>query len=229
MRIRTKLKRFLIVLLVLIGSFMIYVAIANRNLKHMTYRQKILKTVYPAFIWVNKLFGKNTTSSNTTTMEPAVSFYSLKDTANNGTPVDLNIYKGKKVLLVNTASNCGYTNQYADLEKLSQAYKDKLVVIGFPANDFKEQEKGNDEEIAEFCKVNFGVTFQLMKKSSVIKGAEQNTIFKWLSDAKENGWNGQEPTWNFCKYLVDENGKLTNFFTSSVEPFSDELINAIKK
>jgi glutathione peroxidase len=208
---------------------MIYVEIANRNSKQMTYRQKVLKAVYPVFMWINKISGKSKTSKNTTNMVPVISFYTLKDTANNGTAVDFSAYRGKKLLLVNTASNCGYTNQYADLEKLSQEYKDKVVVIGFPANDFKEQEKGNDEEIAQFCKVNFGVTFPLMKKSSVIKGNEQNNVFKWLSDAKQNGWNDQEPTWNFCKYLVDENGKLLNFFASSVEPLSDEVVNAIKK
>jgi glutathione peroxidase len=132
-------------------------------------------------------------------------------------------------LIVNTASDCGYTNQYADLEKLYQRYKDRLVVIGYPANDFKEEEKADDKTIASFCKLNFGVSFPLMKKSSVVKGPGQNSVFDWLTDPAKNGWNSRPPSWNFCKYLVDENGKLVNFFASSVEPFSAALINAINQ
>jgi glutathione peroxidase len=224
----SKLKKFFIVLGILSIAFFAYVEIANINSKHMTYRQKILKAVYPAFMWWNKVTGKNR-KTMTNNIQPPVSFYTLTGTAINGTPIDLSQYKGKKILLVNTASDCGYTNQYADLEKLYQQYKDSLVIIGFPANDFKEQEKGDNETIAEFCKVNYGVTFPLMQKSSVIKSAAQNPIFQWLTDPKQNGWNAQEPTWNFCKYLVDENGKLINFFASSVEPLSDEVISALKK
>jgi glutathione peroxidase len=158
---------------------------------------------------------------------PAVSFYSLRSTLNNGDNLDLSVLKGKKVLLVNTASNCGYTAQYGELESLYERYKDKLVVIGFPANDFKEQEKGTDGAIAEFCRVNFGVTFPLMKKSSVVKGSAQNAIFKWLTDESKNGWNSQEPVWNFCKYLVDEQGVLTHYFAMSVSPESPEVVAAV--
>lgn len=158
---------------------------------------------------------------------PPVSFYSLPGTLNNGAPADLSQYKGKKLLLVNTASDCGYTNQYDGLEKLYEKYSGKLTIIGFPANDFKEQEKGSDEAIAEFCKVNFGVTFPLMKKSSVVKGVQQNPVFGWLTDPAQNGWNSQAPTWNFCKYIIDENGRLTHFFEAAVEPLSDTVINAI--
>jgi len=195
----------------------------------MTGRQKILKAFYPAFIWITKLFGKNTAALAGQHVDPPVSFYGLHDTAITGKQFDTAMLKGKKVLLVNTASDCGYTNQYDGLEKLSQQYMDKLVIIGFPANDFKEQETGDDKTIAEFCKVNYGVTFPLMTKSSVIKGAGQNSIFSWLSDAKQNGWNDQQPTWNFCKYLVDENGRLANFFASSVEPFDKKIINALNQ
>ena len=132
-------------------------------------------------------------------------------------------------MLVNTASACGYTNQYEDLQKLSEKYKDQLVVIGFPANDFKEQEKGSDEEIAEFCKVNFGVTFPLMKKSVVKKTEDQNEVYQWLTDPAKNGWNEQEPSWNFSKYLVNEKGALTNYFDPSIEPLSKEVEEAIRK
>jgi glutathione peroxidase len=223
---KRKLKRFAIVILLLILSFAAYVAIANRNSKNMTYRQKILKAIYPAFMWLSD--KKSTTLSNSN-KTPAVPFYSLKAVTGSGKEFDFAELKGKKVLLVNTASDCGYTNQYDDLQKLHEKFNNQLVILGFPANDFKEQEKGSDEEIAKFCKVNFGVTFPLMKKSSVIKTPAQNEIFKWLSDSARNGWNNQAPKWNFSKYLVDENGVLLNYFDPAVSPLSKEVISAIEK
>ena len=144
-------------------------------------------------------------------------------------PLSALMLKGKKLLLVNTASACGYTGQYAELEELYKKYKDQLVIIGFPANDFKQQEQKNDEEIAEFCKVNYGVTFLLAKKSSVIKGAEQHPVFAWLSDAGKNGWNDEEPTWNFCKYLVDEEGILKAFFPQTVSPLDKSVVQLLVK
>ena len=195
----------------------------------MTTRQKILKAVYPIFLWFTKKTGKNTSAMINERTTAPVPFYNLSGTLNNGAAIDLPAYKGRKLLLVNTASDCGYTNQYEGLEKLYRQFKDSLIVIGFPANDFKEQEKGSDEAIAEFCKVNYGVTFPLMKKGSVVKGTDQNEIFQWLTDPAKNGWNSQEPTWNFCKYIIDEEGNLTHFFEASVEPLSDTVINAIKK
>lgn len=223
-----KQKRFFIVLLVLLAAFAVYVEIVNRNSKNMTYRQKVLKAVYPVVMWLGKLTGSKSRKLSNKETAPPLSFYSLKTTANNGDTVDFASFKGKKVLLVNTASNCGYTNQYDDLQKLSEKYKDKLVVLGFPANDFKEQEKGSDNEIAAFCKANFGVTFLLMKKSTVIKSPEQNPVFQWLTDSTKNGWNSKFPTWNFSKYLVNENGSLTNYFDPAVSPLSDAVINAVK-
>lgn len=193
----------------------------------MTARQKILKAVYPVMMWFTKSAGINNSSLSNKEVVPIVSIYELQSQLTDGKQLNLNEYKGRKILLVNTASDCGYTGQYEDLEKLYQAHKDKLVVIGFPANDFKEQEKGTNENIAAFCKLNYGVTFPLMKKSSVIKGADQNEIFRWLSSKEKNGWNEQAPSWNFCKYLVDEQGKLINYFASSVEPLSDEVKKAI--
>jgi len=225
----SKLKRALIVLLLLLIAFFTYVEIVNRNSVNMTYRQKLLKAVYPAFLWWAKLKGSNAKKLSNLKTLPMISFYSLKDTLNDGTVFDFAQLKGKKVMLVNTASDCGYTGQYADLEILHQKYKDKLVMIGFPANDFGEQEKGDDNAIASFCQKNFGVSFLLMKKSSVIKGGEQNQIYQWLTDPAKNGWNDQQPTWNFCKYLVDEQGTLTNFFGSSVEPMNSEITNEIDK
>ena len=227
---KSKLNRVLIVILVLIIVFIGYVAIANRNSKQMTYRQKVLKAVYPAFMWINKLTGsRSKVTENTRVSAPPKSLYQYEVALNDGGKLKLETLKGKKILLVNTASDCGYTNQYADLQKLFETNQDKLVVIGFPANDFKEQEKGNDEEIAAFCKRNYGVSFPLASKSSVIKGEQQNEIFKWLSDKNMNGWNDQQPTWNFSKYLVNEQGILTNYFDPAVSPGSDEIKNAISR
>ncbi|MGZ8509664.1 MAG: glutathione peroxidase [Chitinophagaceae bacterium] len=195
----------------------------------MTYRQKVLKAAYPALMWFNKITGKKAkvmeNSEGVTTLR---SLHNLSVHLNDGSELPLGTFKGKKVLLVNTASNCGYTNQYDDLQKLYEGNKDKLMILAFPANDFKEQEKGTDNEIAEFCRVNYGITFPLAAKSSVIKGNEQNEIFQWLSDETLNGWNDQEPTWNFCKYLLDEDGKLIKFFDTGVSPLSDEVKEAIE-
>jgi glutathione peroxidase len=158
---------------------------------------------------------------------PAASIYDLNVQLNNGHSLSLNNYKGKKLLLVNTASNCGYTGQYNDLQELYQRFNDQLEIIAFPANDFAEQERGNDQEIAQFCQINFGVTFPLAKKSVVIPSNEQNQIFQWLTNKKLNGWNDKAPTWNFSKYLVNEEGVLTHYFDPSISPLSGEVIEAI--
>ena len=194
----------------------------------MTYRQKALKAIYPALMWFTKLSGiKTKKMDNSKQQEPVTSVFNLPVKLNNGTTLDLSTLRGRKILFVNTASNCGYTSQYEDLQKLYEDNKEKLVIIAFPANDFKEQEKGTDEQIAEFCKVNFGVTFPLAAKSSVIKGSGQNPVFTWLSDQGQNGWNNQEPTWNFSKYLVDEKGVLINYFDPALSPLSKEVKAAI--
>lgn len=221
-----KLKRFIIVLLILVAAFAVYVEIVNRNSKNMTYRQKVLKAIYPAWMWWTKLTGKNT-KELAGVKQPPVSFYSLKGTLNNGDTMDFTSLKGKKVMLVNTASDCGYTDQYSDLQKLADDYSDKLIILGFPANDFKEQEKGTDAEIAQFCKVNYGVTFPLMQKSGVIKSAQQNPVYQWLTDSAKNGWNNKPPSWNFAKYIINEDGTLINYFGSSISPMSKEVIKAI--
>lgn len=194
----------------------------------MTGRQKFLKAVYPVFIGLTKLFGKNSkVLVNNKNSKPTQSVYELTVQLNNGNALPLQTYKGKKILLVNTASDCGYTNQYDDLQKLYQQFNNQLTIIGFPANDFKEQEKGDDEEIAQFCKINYGVTFPLAKKSVVVKSGDQNNIFKWLTNKKQNGWNDKMPTWNFSKYLINEQGVLTHYFDPSVSPLSEEVVNAV--
>ncbi len=195
----------------------------------MTNRQKVLKAVYPALMWFNKITGKKLKMMENS--ESTITLRSLHDLTvhlNNGTEKKLESFKGKKILFVNTASDCGYTNQYSELQKLFENNIEKLMVIGFPSNDFKEQEKGTDEEIETFCKKNFGITFPLASKSSVKKGMKQNEIFRWLTDETLNGWNDQEPTWNFCKYLVDENGKLIKYFDTAVSPQSEEIKNAVE-
>src|SRR5215216_5015501 len=138
----------------------------------MTLRQTLLKVFYPLIMKTRKLTGsKNLMLHNSSNTKPQISFYKLQAIANNGAAINFEQLKEKKVLLVNTASDCGYTSQYEELEKLYRQHKERLTVIGFPANDFKEQEKGSDEEIARFCKVNYGITFPLMKKSTVVKSS----------------------------------------------------------
>jgi glutathione peroxidase len=224
-----KLKKILIVLFMLALVFVGYVEIVNRNSKGMNYRQKVLKAVYPLWMWWGKLRGKNSFELSNDQKQPVVSFYSLKGTLNDGSELNFETLRGKKVLLVNTASDCGYTNQYEDLQKLFEQHQDKVMVLGFPANDFKEQEKGSDEEIARFCKVNFGVSFPLMKKSSVIRSSQQNPVFQWLTDSSKNGWSNKQPSWNFSKYLVNEEGVLTNYFGPTISPMSRDVLNAIKQ
>jgi glutathione peroxidase len=162
-------------------------------------------------------------------IEPLESFFELSIELNNGKVISLKKYKGKKILLVNTASDCGYTAQYSELQKLSVRFKEALVVIGFPANDFKEQEKGTDNEVATFCKKNFGISFPLAKKTKVLKSPDQNEVFYWLSHKKSNGWNDKVPSWNFSKYLVNEQGILTHYFDASVSPLGPVVIEAISQ
>ena len=149
------------------------------------------------------------------------SIYTFKVQNIDGQALDLKKYKGKKVLIVNTASKCGYTKQYADLQKLADTYKDKLVVIGFPANNFGGQEPGENLIIKEFCQKNFGVTFPLAEKSSV-KGDDISPLFKHLTTAANPDFTG-DIKWNFEKFLIDEDGNLIRRFRSSVTPMSTEI------
>lgn len=187
----------------------------------MTFKQKILKTIYPVLMKAGKLLGlKAGVKSNKNFVPPKVSFYELEAYGIKGEKLSFDLFKGKFVLIVNTASDCGYTNQYGELNSLYEMYKEKLVVMGFPSNDFKEQEKHSDEEIASFCSINFGVTFFLAKKSEVLKGNGQNKVFEWLSTSQQNGWNDQQPEWNFAKYLINGEGILINYFGPGVAPLS---------
>jgi glutathione peroxidase len=156
------------------------------------------------------------------------SIYDFEMTAIDGEKISLGDYKGKKMLIVNTASECGYTPQYADLQKLHELYGGKVAILGFPANNFGGQEPGSNEEIASFCKENYDVSFQMFAKISV-KGDDMAELYHWLSDKELNGWNEDAPGWNFCKYLIDENGELVKFYASAINPMSDELLAAINQ
>jgi glutathione peroxidase len=195
--------------------------------KDMSYRQSILKTMYPVIMWSSKSAGKKQTLTNKENIAPAVSFYTLHTKDINGADFSMASLKGKKVMIVNTASDCGFTGQYEALEKLSKQFEGKLVVIGFPANDFKGQEKADEKNIASFCQKNYGVSFPLMSKSIVIKKNHQNEVYKWLTDLSLNGWCTQEPAWNFCKYLINEEGVLTHYFPMTVDPLDQSVIDAI--
>lgn len=155
------------------------------------------------------------------------SIYEFKVTSLTGGTIDFSAYKGKKILIVNTASECGYTPQYEDLEKLYKKYNGKLVIVGFPANDFGAQEPGSNEQIASFCKKNYGVTFPMAAKVSV-KGKDMTPIYQWLTDKKYNKVSDYSVKWNFSKFLINEKGQLVNMFPSGVKPMSPELLKAIE-
>jgi len=150
-------------------------------------------------------------------VEAKGSLYDFKMNSLDGKLIDLSKYKGKKVIILNVASKCGYTPQYADWQKFHEKYGDKIVVLGFPANNFGSQEPGTNEEIATFCQKNYGVTFQMFDKVDVT-GDAQAPLYKWLSTKDLNGWNDKAPTWNFCKYVINEKGELTHFFASKIKP-----------
>ncbi len=156
------------------------------------------------------------------TLAAFTSIYDFKVTGLDGKAIDLSKYKGKKILIVNTASKCGNTPQYESLEKLYEKYKDKLVIIGFPANNFGAQEPGSNGEIQEFCKKNYGVSFPMSEKVSV-KGDDIAPLFKYLVDEAEKMGVKDPIKWNFTKFLLDENGKLITVIHNKVNPMSDEV------
>jgi glutathione peroxidase len=173
-------------------------------------------------------------------MLSGTSIYDFKVPGLEGGTIDFSSYKGKKIMIVNTASKCGNTPQYADLEKLYEKYKEKLVIIGFPANNFGEQEPGTNEEIGAFCKKNYGVSFPMAAKISV-RGTDIDPLYKWLvqqsgelakkqtgTTSRDFAWKKylQDPViWNFTKFLLDENGNLIAVFHNKVNPMSEEVLN----
>jgi glutathione peroxidase len=159
---------------------------------------------------------------------PSMSFHDLSATDINGNPVSLSEFKGKKVLVVNTASECGYTKQYAQLQELYAMYQDKgLVIIGFPCNDFGGQEPGSEAEIATFCQKNYGVTFPMMSKISV-KGDDVSPVYKWLTSKEQNGVLDAKVKWNFHKFLIDEEGRLVAEYGSGTTPLDDKILDWVK-
>ncbi|MDR2937154.1 MAG: glutathione peroxidase [Rikenellaceae bacterium] len=176
---------------------------------------------------VSLAFSGNTFGQESPVVPP-VDFYSLSFTSITGRTIDFSAFKGRKVLLVNTASKCGYTPQFADLEELSVQYIGELAVVGFPSNDFGGQDPGSNADILEFCQKNYGVTFLMMEKSAV-KGEGKNPVFQWLTDPAKNGWNSQGPEWNFWKYLIDEQGRLAAVFPSKVKPSGEGIASLLSK
>ena len=160
-------------------------------------------------------------------LQAQTSFYDLKAKTIEGKEFNFFSLEGKKVLIVNTASKCGYTYQYEDLEKLFQAYKDKnFVIIGFPADNFGHQEPGSNSEIQEFCKKNYGVNFQMMEKISV-KGDDIHPVYQWLTQKAKNGKMDSSVKWNFQKYMIDESGNLVDVAYSGDKPLSGKIVNWI--
>jgi len=177
----------------------------------------ILITMGIASFLTSKLSGNKKPSEQVTD-----NFYDFKIKSLDGKDIHFTQFAGKKVLIVNTASKCGKTPQYAGLEKLHEQFGDKVTVLGFPANNFLWQEPGSNEEIAAFCERNYGVKFQMFEKISV-KGKDQHPLYQWL-EAK----TGKRPDWNFSKYLVNENGTKVTFFNSSVQPLDQEIISQLQ-
>ncbi len=157
-----------------------------------------------------------------------VGFYDFKMKSIDGEMIDFQSFKGKKVVIINVASACGYTPQYADWEKFYQANQDNIVVLGFPCNQFMGQEPKSNAEIKQFCSLKYSVTFPMFEKSDV-KGSSKSPLYAWLSNKSQNGWCNKEPSWNFCKYLVNERGELVEFFASSIKPDNPDFLAALKR
>jgi len=164
--------------------------------------------------------------SKAQTVEPNTSIYTIGLTSISGEQINLSDYKGKKILFVNVASKCGFTDQYDGLQKLYDTYKDKLVIIGLPCNQFGEQEPGNTSEIQSFCRLNYGVEFPLTEKIHV-KGEQQHPLYSWLTEKTKNGRMDSSVKWNFQKYLIDENGRLVDVFYSITKPMSTKITKLV--
>ena len=175
----------------------------------------------------SKIFlGLLLTCTIATAQNTTASLYDIPLTDISGAPLDLSQYKGKKILFVNVASKCGFTSQYDGLQELYSTYKDKLVVIGLPCNQFGGQEPGTAKEIVTFCKANYGVDFPLSSKIEV-KGDNQHPLYRWLTSKAQNGVMDSTVRWNFQKYLVDENGQLIDYFYSTTKPMSSKIIKLL--
>ena len=170
-------------------------------------------------------FSKNVIE-NEGVVNGSKSFYDLSINDINGEEINFERFKGKKVMIVNVASRCGYTSQYKELQSLYEKNKDKLEIIAVPCNDYGSQESGSNSEIKLFCETNYGVTFTMGSKQK-IKSSPISNLYQWLSDPKQNGWNSSLPSWNFCKYVINEEGQLTHFLRSGVSPTGKEMSQII--
>lgn len=182
--------------------------------------------MYPILHEVSKLTGLKR-NAYTGSAIPAKSFYSLNACLNNGENFEFTQLQNKKVLIVNTASYCGYTAQYNHLSILKQRFPE-LEILAFPSNDFKQQEPGDDASIAAFCKLHHGEGYRLFKKCVVTRQNNQHEVYQWLSKETLNGWNNRVPVWNFCKYLINEEGLLTHFFEQGIDPLDKEITEAVQ-
>lgn len=158
---------------------------------------------------------------------PSESIYDIQINKLNGDPLDLKTYKDQYILFVNVASECGFTGQYEDLQKLYETYNDKLMIIGVPCNQFGGQEPGTSEEIQTFCKANYGVTFLMTEKIDV-KGENQHPLYQWLTDKNKNGKTSTSVKWNFQKYLIGKNGEFIDYYYSITKPLSSKITKNIK-
>lgn len=175
-----------------------------------------------------KAFLGTITTTDKNVMQTAIKpLYDIKINNLQGQPIDLHQFKGKKILFVNVASKCGFTPQYRDLQKLQDTYKDSLVIIGLPCNQFGKQEPGSSDEIQEFCEVNYGVSFLITEKIDV-KGSNQHPLYAWLTKKSINGKQNSTVKWNFQKYLVDDTGEFLDYYYSITAPTSSRIIKYLK-
>lgn len=178
--------------------------------------------IFMLFVSVFLQVYSQQTKSPSKTSNNVATIYNYKVKSIDGGIINFSDFKGKKILIVNTASECGFTSQYENLETLYQRYKDRLVVVGFPSNDFGGQEPGTNQEIKMFCKKNYGVSFPMAAKVSV-KGKNMVPIFEFLTNKKLNGVKDSKILWNFTKFLLDENGVLIDHFPSTTKPTSEAI------
>ena len=183
--------------------------------------------IYQIFLIVSLFFFSGDKIDYETNKKSTMNIYDIEINNINGKKLKLSEFKGKYMLFVNVASNCGFTNQYKSLQKLYQENSDKLVVIGVPCNQFGRQEPGSEEQISVFCSENYNVTFPMTEKTSV-RGPEQHKLYKWLTQKELNGRKNSSVKWNFQKYLVDGKGELIDYWYSLTSPTSSKITNYFK-
>jgi glutathione peroxidase len=171
--------------------------------------------------------GTMSTTDNDVVKKASASIYDIEIKSLQNQPINLSEFKGKKILFVNVASKCGFTPQYKELQQLQDQYKNNLVIIGLPCNQFGKQEPGKASEIQEFCEINYGVSFLITEKVDS-KGSEQHKLYQWLTKKSINGKQNSTVKWNFQKYLVDEDGEFINFFFSITKPMSSKITSNLK-